>query len=65
MNGTVTMKTITTLIEADSFDEAFEKLTKFPNWAIASVLVRDDEGISYSIGRDVWGRLSKYPASVV
>ena len=65
MNGTVTMTVKTTLIEADSWEKAFEKLTKFENWNLAEGIVHDNDGVSYAIGRECWGRLSKEPMKVV
>lgn len=49
MNGTVTMDIITTGIEADSFDEAFEKLTHFENWHMATNITKDDKAVSFSM----------------
>lgn len=65
MNGTVTMDIITTLMEAPTWEVAFEKLTKFPNWKLAEDLTQNDDFISYRIGMSCWGQLSKKSAKVM
>ena len=47
MNGTVTMNTMVTGIEAKSFDEACEKLTHFQHWAEAVITEKTRKKIRY------------------
>lgn len=69
MNGTVTMSVATTLIEAETAEQAFEKLTKFPNWGKAEGIHDDGDSWTYSIsangGFGCWGKLNKKPAKIV
>ena len=69
MNGTVTMDIMTTGIEADSFDAAFEKLTHFENWHLATNIQKDDKQVSYVIpdtadGFGVGGSMKNEPLRI-
>ena len=69
MNGTITKDIITTGIEAESFDAAFEKLTHFENWGQAVNVAKDDKQVSYTIpgssgGFGVWGLMKNEPLRV-
>jgi hypothetical protein len=68
MNGTITMDVITTLIESDSFEGAYEKLKNFPNWKLATNIKESNEGVQYWIQDGMFGcggRLKRMPAKVV
>lgn len=68
MNGTVCMQVKTTLIEGESWEEAYDKLREFESWDQARNIKENDDSISYTIpGRsfDCWGRLDKNAAAVV
>jgi hypothetical protein len=67
MNGTVTMKSNTTLIEADNFDSAYKKLQGLPNWNMATNIYDTDNHVGYTISGDMlcYGTLYKKPARVI
>jgi hypothetical protein len=68
MNGTVCMQVKTTLIEGESWEEAYDKLREFVSETQAHNVKEDSDSISYTIpGRsfDIWGRLDKNAAVVV
>jgi hypothetical protein len=66
LNGTVTMDTIITGVEAHSFDEACEKVTKFENWSKAINIERTDGCLSYIMPGtfSVWGRMESKPLTI-
>jgi hypothetical protein len=71
MNGTITLSARTTLIEADSFEEAYEKLKKFPNWNKVENIVETSDGVRYTMGKadgktlPCSGFLSSKPTQIV
>jgi hypothetical protein len=66
LNGTVTMDTIITGVEAHSFDEACEKVTQFENWSKAINIKRTDDCLSYGVpgAFSVWGRMESKPLTI-
>lgn len=67
MNGTVTLETYTTLIEADTFNDAYEKLKECKYWSMAVGVKECDDCVTYTIPGDYncYGRLQREPARVL
>ncbi len=68
MNGTVTMKINTTLIEADNFEGAYLKLKSTANWNDAESKMELNDSIRYFINGKIYrlsGELQKKPARVI
>lgn len=67
MNGSVTMDTMVTGVEADNFDAAVEKLKAHPEVSRAKIIVNSEDDFQYRIAGEfpVWGRITDNPLTML
>lgn len=68
LNGSVSMSSKVTLVEATNFEEACDKIRKLPNWNLAINVHETSEGFSYYIESGAFGCsgvLNRQPPEII